>query len=166
MPPRLPHSSSLPPSLSPSFFFSLSLSLLLLTRFFCVAARFLRAGDGGEQWTVDQYDTVAPKVMEADATFGKSGYKTIAIAIAVGDGPMKYAGTLPIMDPPRADTAETIKKIKMASVDVKMITGDHLNIAKELARQIDLGVNIHLNLARRRAPRATILSRTATASLR
>ena len=83
--------------------------------------------------------------MEADATFGKSGYKTIAIAIAVGDGPMKYAGTLPIMDPPRADTAETIKKIRFASVDVKMITGDHLNIAKELARQIDLGVNIHAN---------------------
>ena len=39
------------------------------------------------------------------------------------------------MDPPRVDTAVTIEKIKFASVDVKMITGDHLNIAKELARQ-------------------------------
>ena len=175
---RSPH-LSLPTSLSPPIH-SFSLSLLLLTRLLFVRriSRFLRAGDGGEQWTVDQYDTVAPKVMEADATFGKSGYKTIAIAIAVGDGPMKYAGTLPIMDPPRADTAETIKKIRFASVDVKMITvrtakrhstahvsglgapsthqttqkpsppllqGDHLNIAKELARQIDLGVNIHAN---------------------
>ena len=54
----------------------------------------------------------------------------------------RYVGTLPIMDPPRHDTAETIRKIKSADVDVKMITGDHLNIARELARQIKLGVNI------------------------
>ena len=58
---------------------------------------------------------------------------------------MVYAGTLPIMDPPRFDTAETIQKIKNAGVGVKMITGDHLNIAKELARQVDLGVNIYAN---------------------
>merc|ERR1719238_927394 len=102
-------------------------------------------GDGGQQWVIDNYDEMAPKVMAADATFGKSGYKTIAVACSFDDGPMLYAGTLPIMDPPRIDTAETIKKIKGASVDVKMITGDHLNIAKELARQVDLGVNIHAN---------------------
>merc|ERR1719387_243170 len=102
-------------------------------------------GDGGQQWTIDKYDVISAQVDTADATFGKSGYKTIAVAVSVDGGPMEYAGTLPIMDPPRVDTAETIKKIKYASVDVKMITGDHLNIAKELARQVDLGVNIHAN---------------------
>jgi H+-transporting ATPase len=101
--------------------------------------------DGGQQWVVDDYDNIAPKVLAADATFGKSGYKTIAVCVSVDGGPMKYAGTLPIMDPPRHDTAETIAKIKRASVDVKMITGDHLNIAKELARQIQLGTNICAN---------------------
>merc|ERR1719247_3670696 len=60
-------------------------------------------GDGGEQWTVDNYKEISEKVMTADATFGKSGYKTIAVAVAVDNGPMKYAGTLPIMDPPRID---------------------------------------------------------------
>merc|ERR1719387_2828684 len=104
-------------------------------------------GDGGEQWTVENYTEMKKAVEEADATFGKSGYKTIAVACSVDGGPMKYAGTLPIMDPPRHDTAETIAKIKGASVDVKMITGDHLNIAKELARQVDLGVNIYANTA-------------------
>ena len=104
-------------------------------------------GDGGEQWVIENYDEVSAQVNAADATFGKSGYKTIAVAVSMDDGPMKYAGTLPIMDPPRIDTAETIKKIKMAGVDVKMITGDHLNIAKELARQVELGVNIHSNQA-------------------
>jgi len=104
-------------------------------------------GDGGQQWVVDDYDNIAPQVLAADATFGTSGYKTIAVAVSINDGPMKYAGTLPIMDPPRSDTAATIKKIKNASVDVKMITGDHLNIAKELARHVDLGTNIHANTA-------------------
>jgi len=102
-------------------------------------------GDGGQQWIVDNFADIEPKVLAADATFGKSGYKTIAVAVSEDGGPMKYAGTLPIMDPPRHDTAETIAKIKAASVDVKMITGDHLNIAKELARQIDLGTNICAN---------------------
>merc|ERR1719247_551430 len=102
-------------------------------------------GDGGQQWTVENYAEMKEKVDPADATFGKSGYKTIAVAVSVDGGPMKYAGTLPIMDPPRADTAETIAKIKGAFVDVKMITGDHLNIAKELARQIELGTNIFAN---------------------
>jgi len=102
-------------------------------------------GDGGQQWTVHDHDKVAAKVNAADATFGKSGYKTIAVAVSENGGPMKYAGTLPIMDPPRSDTALTIKKIKGASVDVKMITGDHLNIAKELARQVELGTNIYAN---------------------
>merc|ERR1719183_2783080 len=104
-------------------------------------------GDGGQQWVVNNYDVISAQVDTADATFGKSGYKTIAVAVSIDGGPMEYAGTLPIMDPPRIDTAETIKKIKYASVDVKMITGDHLNIAKELARQVELGVNIHANTA-------------------
>merc|ERR1719310_499220 len=102
-------------------------------------------GDGGQQWVCDDYENTKKMVEEADATFGKSGFKTIAVACSVNGGPMKYAGTLPIMDPPRGDTAETSKKIKDAYIDVKMITGDHLNIAKELARQIDLGTNIFAN---------------------
>lgn len=101
--------------------------------------------DGGQQWVCDDLDNITKAVNAADSEFGKSGYKTIGICVAVDNGPMQYAGTLPIMDPPRIDTAETIAKIKGAHVDVKMITGDHLNIAKELARQVDLGVNIHPN---------------------
>eukprot|EP00420_Gonyaulax_spinifera_P007686 CAMPEP_0197931482 /NCGR_PEP_ID=MMETSP1439-20131203/107149_1 /TAXON_ID=66791 /ORGANISM="Gonyaulax spinifera, Strain CCMP409" /LENGTH=59 /DNA_ID=CAMNT_0043554219 /DNA_START=15 /DNA_END=190 /DNA_ORIENTATION=+ len=46
------------------------------------------------------------------------------------------------MDPPRHDTKMTIAKIKKSNVAVKMITGDHHNIGKELARQIELGTDI------------------------
>jgi H+-transporting ATPase len=54
----------------------------------------------------------------------------------------KFVGLIPISDPPREDTAQTIRNIRDKNIYVKMITGDHLNIAKEIGRQIDLGQNI------------------------
>ena len=58
---------------------------------------------------------------------------------------MQFVGIIPMLDPPRYDTKDTIERVRKAGVNVKMITGDHLNIAKETARLIDLGVNIHPN---------------------
>ena len=111
-----------------------------------IVSKILNTGaDGGIEWTVDAFETIEPQVKDADAAFGKQGYKTIAIAVGEGDGPMQYAGTLPIMDPPRADTKTTIAAIRGEGVGVKMITGDHVNIARELARQIDLGDGIEPN---------------------
>ena len=39
----------------------------------------------------------------------------------------------------RHDTAETIANVRAAGVGVKMITGDHVNIARKTAEQIKLG---------------------------
>lgn len=98
--------------------------------------------DGGLQWTVENYDEMSKQVFKADTDLGVNGFKTLGVGVKIGDGPMKFAGILPIMDPPRHDTPETVANIKGASVAVKMITGDHFNIGKELARQIDLGTDI------------------------
>jgi hypothetical protein len=48
-------------------------------------------------------------------------------------------GLLPILDPPREDTGETIKKALELGVRVKMITGDQLEIAKETGRRLGMG---------------------------
>lgn len=98
--------------------------------------------DEGKQWTVENYDAMSKEAHKADADLGVSGFKTLGVAVSKNQGPMQFAGILPIMDPPRHDTKETIRKIKDAQVAVKMITGDHHNIGKELARQIDLGTDI------------------------
>ena len=37
------------------------------------------------------------------------GFKTLGVAVSKNNGPMKFAGILPIMDPPRHDTKETIR---------------------------------------------------------
>lgn len=55
---------------------------------------------------------------------------------------MKFVGILPMLDPPRHDTAETISNIRFNGIRVKMITGDHANIARETARLIGLGTRI------------------------
>lgn len=100
------------------------------------------ADEGMYQWVVEDYDSISQTVHQADSTMGLSGFKTLGVAIRVNDGPTKFAGILPIMDPPRRDTKKTIADIKESNVAVKMITGDHFNIGKELARQIDLGTDI------------------------
>jgi hypothetical protein len=49
---------------------------------------------------------------------------------------------LTFLDPPRPDTAETLRRAREYGVDVKMITGDHKAIARETCRQLGLGDNI------------------------
>merc|ERR1719158_1941161 len=100
------------------------------------------AEDEGIQWEVANYDTMQNDATDADAKMGISGFKTLGVMVQKGDGPFQFAGILPIMDPPRKDTKDTIANIKSANVAVKMITGDHHNIGKELARQIELGTDI------------------------
>jgi H+-transporting ATPase len=49
---------------------------------------------------------------------------------------------LPMFDPPRHDTKETIENCKEQGIEVKMITGDHLLIGKETARMLGMGTEV------------------------
>lgn len=50
---------------------------------------------------------------------------------------------LPLFDPPRHDSGETIKKALHLGVNVKMITGDQLAIGKETGRRLGMGTNMY-----------------------
>merc|ERR1712050_459463 len=100
------------------------------------------ADDEGVQWTVDDHAQMDKICKDADAELGISGFKTLGVMVQQLPGGPKFAGILPIMDPPRKDTKKTVADIKASGVAVKMITGDHHNIGKELARQIELGMDI------------------------
>ncbi|THU52117.1 hypothetical protein C4D60_Mb10t00630 [Musa balbisiana] len=58
-------------------------------------------------------------------------------------GPWQFVGLLPLFDPPRHDSAETIRKALNLGVNVKMITGDQLAIAKETGRRLGMGTNMY-----------------------
>jgi H+-transporting ATPase len=51
-------------------------------------------------------------------------------------------GLIPMFDPPRDDTKQTIDRTREKGITVKMITGDQMAIAKETARQLGLKTNI------------------------
>ncbi len=68
----------------------------------------------------------------------EEGYRAIAVAVDFGDG-WKLVGIIPLYDPPRKDAKEMIETAKSMGVEVKMITGDHVAIARKVARELGLG---------------------------
>ncbi len=71
------------------------------------------------------------------------GYRTLGVAKTEDSDAWQFLGILPLFDPPREDSAETIKRAGEHGIKVKMITGDNTAIAKEIAGQLGLGTNIH-----------------------
>jgi H+-transporting ATPase len=73
---------------------------------------------------------------------GAKGYRTLGVARSDESGPWRYLGLLPLFDPPREDCAATIAKARAMGVDIKMVTGDHEAIARQIAGELKLGQNI------------------------
>ncbi|MEJ2724468.1 MAG: plasma-membrane proton-efflux P-type ATPase, partial [Deltaproteobacteria bacterium] len=70
------------------------------------------------------------------------GFRTLGVARSTGDGSWQFLGILPLFDPPREDSQATIEQAEKHGLKVKMVTGDNVAIAKEIARQLHLGTNI------------------------
>ena len=69
------------------------------------------------------------------------GFKTIAVAIDQNNL-TNMVGIVALTDPPLTDSARMISKIKELGIKIKMLTGDALPIAKEIAVQVGIGQNI------------------------
>ena len=74
--------------------------------------------------------------------FASKGHRALGIIKGDAHGNWQYVGLLAIYDPPREDSAETIKTAQKMGIDVKMVTGDHIAIAKQIAQEVNLGTNI------------------------
>jgi len=70
------------------------------------------------------------------------GIRALAVARQFESGTLTMAGLLTFLDPPRADTKETIERAMMQGVSIKMVTGDHQAIARETARSLGMGDEI------------------------
>ena len=75
--------------------------------------------------------------------FAGKGFRTLGVARQQAGGNWQFLGLLPLFDPPREDSAETIREAKEHGIEVKMVTGDNTAIAKQIAGQLGLGTNIH-----------------------
>ncbi|KAK2658201.1 hypothetical protein Ddye_004734 [Dipteronia dyeriana] len=83
--------------------------------------------------------------------FAERGLRSLAVARQEvpertkesAGGPWQFIGLLPLFDPPRHDSAETIRRALNLGVNVKMITGDQLAIGKETGRRLGMGTNMY-----------------------
>ncbi len=84
--------------------------------------------------------TRAQQVVDA---FAVQGYRALGVARRdSGAAGWTFLGVLSLFDPPREDSAETISQAHNYGVSMKMVTGDNLAIAKQIAAKLGLGGNI------------------------
>ena len=74
--------------------------------------------------------------------FAARGFRSLGVARLNGDGKWQFVGVLPLFDPPREDSKQTIQAAEAMGIHVKMLTGDQMAIAREVAGQLSLGTNI------------------------
>ncbi|KAJ1554640.1 hypothetical protein HK096_002599 [Nowakowskiella sp. JEL0078] len=76
--------------------------------------------------------------------FAKRGLRSLGVAKTIDEEMTKFelVGMISLLDPPRDDSAQTIKDCAQYGVSVKMITGDQLIIAKEVAYRLDMNRTI------------------------
>jgi len=66
------------------------------------------------------------------------GYRTLAVGKKVADKSLDIIGLIPLYDPPRADSRQVITDMRNYGVRVKMVTGDHMAIAREVGQLLGL----------------------------
>ena len=74
--------------------------------------------------------------------YASKGFRSLGVARTVDGDRWEYIGVLGLQDPPREDSKETIQTAQSMTIDVKMVTGDHVAIAKEIAEEMTLGTDI------------------------
>lgn len=87
-------------------------------------------------------ETLKAKVEEKVNDFASRGYRTLGVARSDDGEHWTFLGLLPMFDPPRKDAAETIAKAREHGVQVKMVTGDNVAIAREIAGNLGMGKDI------------------------
>lgn len=74
--------------------------------------------------------------------FAAKGYRTLAVAKSGIHGQLQLVGLATLHDTPRSDSKQLIQELKELGISVKMLTGDALPIAKEIASEVGLSENV------------------------
>jgi P-type E1-E2 ATPase len=69
---------------------------------------------------------------------GLKGYRTLAVARGPEQGKLAVVGLVTLYDPPRPDAKQLIATLQGLGVSVKMLTGDSLAVASEIAKEVGL----------------------------
>jgi len=89
------------------------------------------------------YEDINDLVEPLTEDYAERGIRTIGVARTDSEDKWCFNGLITFLDPPRPDTADTIANAHTLGVKVKMITGDHLAIAKETCRVLGMGTSVY-----------------------
>ena len=87
-------------------------------------------------------EQIKTNVDQAVNEFASRGFRSLGVARADQADQWQFVGVLPLFDPPREEAKATIATARQMGINVKMVTGDALAIARETAKKLGLGTNI------------------------
>ena len=97
---------------------------------------------GAPQVIIELSDTKAfdkDKVYQKVEEFANNGFRTLGVGYRhCEEDKYHFVGLIPLYDPLRDDSAETIEEARSKGVDIKMVTGDNLAVAKYIASLLDI----------------------------
>jgi magnesium-transporting ATPase (P-type) len=103
-----------------------------------------------EDKAYDLDDELRARILEANDHFAREGLRVLAIAQRelpetiqeylpeTVENHMTFLGLVAMMDPPRPEVADAVKKCKSAGIRIFMITGDYGLTAESIARKIGI----------------------------
>ena len=101
----------------------------------------LRVMKGAVRTIAEACGLQAPEIAALETRVSESaakGYRTLAVARGTGTGNPALVGLVTLVDPPRPDAAQLIAALRDLGVAVKMLTGDALAVAREIAQGVGL----------------------------
>jgi len=101
----------------------------------------LRVMKGAVRTVAEACGLQPPAVEALEARVGDAalkGFRTLAVARGPETGAAALVGLVTLYDPPRPDAGQLIAALRGLGVSVKMLTGDALAVATEIARGVGL----------------------------
>lgn len=87
-------------------------------------------------------ETKRQKVEQLVDNLAEDGFRALGVARRDSGKDWRYLGILPLLDPPRQGTSEVVREAQNHGIEIRMVTGDHPAIARQVAKQVGLGTNI------------------------
>jgi P-type Ca2+ transporter type 2C len=78
------------------------------------------------------------EILNKALKYAKNGFSVLGVAFNEGDKEdnLIFVGLVALYDPPKKGVKETIKRLKLAGIDIRILTGDHKETAVYIAKEV------------------------------
>lgn len=73
---------------------------------------------------------------------GEQGFRALGVARYEPETGWRFLAILPLLDPPREGAADMVADTRGHHIDLRMLTGDHPAIGRQIARKVGMGTNL------------------------